>query len=288
MTQASRPVTLVSCGILFNEQGQCLISSRPEGKVYSGWWEFPGGKMEFGETPHATLVREMTEELGMKVHTSSPWVTVTHDYPHAYVKLHFLRCWDWSLEPKSLENQSFGFFNLDEWPEPMLPATKPIARWLSLPKHWLRLESDKESVLKGLEAHEGRCFDAAMLGVKNASEIEFWRSELKRFGVKSIWVSAKCDEVIQQSADGVYLETPEDLALAKHENIAGPAYPEDWSLYEKAGVLFAWAPEFVRVGSSAWERLLMDNPMPIYLSNVRIDNEKYLRPHGAHGWIEKI
>lgn len=288
MSQPSRAVTLVSCGVLFNEQGQCLISSRPEGKVYAGWWEFPGGKMEFGETPHAALVREMREELGMKIHASSPWVTVIHEYPHACVKLHFLRCWDYSCEPRSLEHQSFGFFDLDNWPEPMLPATKPLARWLALPKHWIRLESDKETALNALEAQEDRRFDAVMLGVKNAPEIDFWRSELERFGVKSFWVSAKCSEELQKQADGVYLEEVEDLPLAKHENIAGPAEPKAWEAYEQAGVLFAWAPEFVRVGSSAWERLLMENPLPIYLSNVRIDNEKHLRPHGAHGWIEKI
>ena len=284
----SRAVTLVSCGILFDEQGRCLISSRPQGKVYAGWWEFPGGKMEFGEIPHAALVREMKEELGIDIQSSSPWVTLKHDYPHAYVKLHFLRCWDWKNAPHALEQQSFGFFELGQWPEPILPATKPIARWLALPKHWLRLESDKESILRALKGHEGRHFDAVMLGVQQADQIDFWRKELTRFGVKSFWVSARCSTAVQKSSDGVYIESPDDLDLANHENIAAPAYPENWDAYEQKGVLFTWAPEFVRVGSSAWERLLSDNPMPVYLTNVRIDDEKFLRPHGAHGWIEKI
>ncbi len=285
---SSRPFTLVACGVLFNDQDECLIGSRPEGKPMAGWWEFPGGKMEFGETPHATLVREMKEELGLVVRSSAPWVTITHDYPHALVKLHFLRSWDWSGVPRSLEGQSFGFFDKEHWPEPMLAATAPIREWLRLPISWLRLESPKERVLEALVALDGRSFDGIMLGENLASEIDFWRDTCAWLGVREIWVSAKAAKEIQMKADGVYLETPEDLSKASHGRIAGPATPDDWRAYQKRGVLFAWAEPTIRVASSAWSRLLTDNPLPIYLTGVKLDHEKHLRPHGAQGWIESV
>ena len=79
MSEIKRPVTLVACGILMKEDGGFLMGSRPEGKPYAGYWEFPGGKLEFGESVHQALAREMREELGLMVKDSAPWVTLEHD-----------------------------------------------------------------------------------------------------------------------------------------------------------------------------------------------------------------
>ena len=80
-----RAETLVACVVLIDEQGRCLLNSRPEGKVYAGWWEFPGGKLEAMETVEEAARREMKEELGIVVPKTSPWVTLVYDYPHARV-----------------------------------------------------------------------------------------------------------------------------------------------------------------------------------------------------------
>ena len=70
---------------------QFLLAQRPEGKVYAGYWEFPGGKVEPGETGHQALVRELQEELGIGVDAAWPWLSREFSYPHADVRLKFFR-----------------------------------------------------------------------------------------------------------------------------------------------------------------------------------------------------
>ena len=87
----NRTETLVACVVMIDNEGRSLLGCRPEGKVYAGWWEFPGGKLEAMETVEEAAKREMREELGIDLQNSSPWVTLVHDYPHARVRLHFVR-----------------------------------------------------------------------------------------------------------------------------------------------------------------------------------------------------
>lgn len=79
----------VVAGILYRDQNTFLLSSRPEGKPYAGYWEFAGGKVEAGETLFAALQREFKEELSIQIHAATPWLTRIHDYEHARVHLHF-------------------------------------------------------------------------------------------------------------------------------------------------------------------------------------------------------
>ena len=103
-----RPVTEVAVAVVIDPQsGKFLLGSRPEGKPYAGYWEFPGGKLEKGESVHEALVRELREELDLTITDSVPWFVMEHDYPHAYVRLHFRRSWAFSGTPKALENQTF-------------------------------------------------------------------------------------------------------------------------------------------------------------------------------------
>ena len=82
-------VVNVAAAVLLREDGMVLLASRPEGKGWAGWWEFPGGKIEEGETSFQALVREIDEELGVQVLEAYPWLTRTFDYPEKTVKLHF-------------------------------------------------------------------------------------------------------------------------------------------------------------------------------------------------------
>jgi 8-oxo-dGTP diphosphatase len=130
----ARKVTEVAVGVVFRADGAVLLADRPPGKPYPGYWEFPGGKVEPGESIAAALVRELHEELGISVAASTPWVTFEFDYPHAYVRLHFERVHDWSGSPHSREGQRLGFFLPDTTlPTPLLPAAVPALRWLLLP-----------------------------------------------------------------------------------------------------------------------------------------------------------
>ena len=95
----------VAVGVLIREDGRVLLASRPEGKPWAGYWEFPGGKLEDGETVHQALVRELDEELGVRLADSFPWFVKEHRYEHAHVRLHFRRSRDFFGEALSKEGQ---------------------------------------------------------------------------------------------------------------------------------------------------------------------------------------
>jgi len=129
-----RPLTEVAVGLVFDHRGRVLLGQRPAGKPYAGWWEFPGGKLEAGESVAAALARELHEELGIRVRSSTPWIVREHSYPHARVRLHFRRVFDWYGEPVAREGQAFGWTRPDAIDrEPLLPATVPILAMLALP-----------------------------------------------------------------------------------------------------------------------------------------------------------
>ena len=114
--------------------GQFLLAQRPEGKVYPGFWEFPGGKIEPGEDARAALVRELREELGIEVREATPWITRVYSYTHATVRLHFFRVTAWDGEPQPLEDQAIRWQVIGK-PDvmPMLPANAPVLAALALP-----------------------------------------------------------------------------------------------------------------------------------------------------------
>jgi 8-oxo-dGTP diphosphatase len=131
---AARDVTEVAVGVLLRPDDAVLLADRPAGKPYAGYWEFPGGKIEPGETVEHALARELHEELGIDIGPALPWVTFEFDYPHAYVRLHFCRIRQWRGTPHGREGQRMSFFRLDgDKPAPLLPAAVPALRWLALP-----------------------------------------------------------------------------------------------------------------------------------------------------------
>ena len=129
-TSNAKPID-VAVGILMKPNGDVLLGQRPEGKPYAGYWEFPGGKVEHGESILAALKREFLEELGLDVVSAQPWCGVEYVYPHAHVRLHFFISREWRGEPQSLEGQAFAWQG-DVAVEPLLPATVPLLEWLNL------------------------------------------------------------------------------------------------------------------------------------------------------------
>jgi 8-oxo-dGTP diphosphatase len=119
----------VAVGVMRKPDGSLLLARRPEGKPYAGYWEFPGGKVEPGESVAAALAREFEEELGVRVLHAEPWCCVEHVYPHAHVHLHFFIIRAWQGEPQSLEGQAFAWQG-EVAVEPVLPATIPLLSWL--------------------------------------------------------------------------------------------------------------------------------------------------------------
>lgn len=121
----------VAVGVLFDAGGRFLLTSRPEGKVYAGYWEFPGGKLEPGETVEQALRRELHEELGIVIGEAEPWKVQMMDYPHALVRLHFCKVRRWSGELQMRERQSAVWEVLPVQVRPVLPGTVPVLGWLA-------------------------------------------------------------------------------------------------------------------------------------------------------------
>ena len=131
VAQSGRAHTEVAVGILLRADGAMLLSTRPAGKVYAGYWEFPGGKLEAGETVEQALRRELTEELGITIGAAEVWKVTEHDYPHALVRLHWCKVWQWSGEFEMREGQTMAW---QHWPldvRPVLPGALPVLQWLA-------------------------------------------------------------------------------------------------------------------------------------------------------------
>ena len=121
----------VAVGVLIDAQGRFLLTSRPAGKVYAGYWEFPGGKLEAGETVEEALRRELQEELGITIAAAQPWKTEMMDYPHARVRLHFCKVWQWAGEFEMREGQAMAWQSLPVGVAPVLPGTVPVLAWFA-------------------------------------------------------------------------------------------------------------------------------------------------------------
>lgn len=125
-----RPVD-VAVGVLVRPGGLFLLTSRPPGKAYCGYWEFPGGKLEVGETVQQALRRELHEELGILVESVVPWKATLVDYPHALVNLKFCKVFCWTGDLQMCEGQSYSWQTLPVGVTPVLPGTVPVLRWLA-------------------------------------------------------------------------------------------------------------------------------------------------------------
>jgi 8-oxo-dGTP diphosphatase len=145
-TPLKNKITQAAVGVIQHRNGLVLLGQRPQGKPWAGYWEFPGGKIESGETAEQALKRELQEELGISATTLYPWLTRTFDYAAKYdaagqlespaktVKLHFHMVAEWDGQPFGMEKQTISWQNPAN-PDvgPMLPANAPILKALTLP-----------------------------------------------------------------------------------------------------------------------------------------------------------
>jgi 8-oxo-dGTP diphosphatase len=131
--EAEKPVILVVAVALVDADGRVLLAQRPEGKSMAGLWEFPGGKVDAGETPEAALIRELREELGIDVASNclAPFTFASHSYEkfHLLMPLYVCRVWQGIVTP--LEEQTLAWVRparLGDYPMP--PADKPLVAML--------------------------------------------------------------------------------------------------------------------------------------------------------------
>lgn len=122
--------TEVAVGILIRADGALLFTSRPQGKPYAGYWEFPGGKLEAGESVAQALARELHEELGIRIAAAHAWRSTEHHYEHASVRLHWCKVLQWQGELQMREGQAASWQHLPAQLEPILPGAWPVLDWL--------------------------------------------------------------------------------------------------------------------------------------------------------------
>jgi 8-oxo-dGTP diphosphatase len=126
----------VAVGVLIDPQNNFLLTTRPQGKVYSGYWEFPGGKFEPHETLEQALKRELMEELGITIEEPKLWRIQLMDYPHARVRLHFCKVTKWQGPLQMREQQTMAWQTLPVTVQPVLPGTVPVLKWLAQEQHF--------------------------------------------------------------------------------------------------------------------------------------------------------
>ena len=223
------PVVDVAVGVVLREDGAVLIGQRPPGKPYAGWWEFPGGKLEAGESVADALARELHEELGLDEVRSTPWVVRGHAYPHATVRLWFRRVRGWRGEPRPREGQALAWRALDAIDlAPLLPASIAPIGWLRLPPIY-RISCAAELGVEAFERALGGALDALadtrsttplLLQLREPALPE--RDLLRLFARLRVWRETRALRIVVSSrhplsfaraVDGVHL-TARDLAAA--------------------------------------------------------------------------
>ena len=136
---ADRALVQVAVGVLIRSDDSFLLTSRPEGKAYAGYWEFPGGKLEVGETIAQALARELQEEIGITIEDCMSWKTEQIDYPHALVQLNFCKVRRWSGELQMREAQLYAWQQLPVTVKPVLPGTLPVLEWFAKERSFVGL-----------------------------------------------------------------------------------------------------------------------------------------------------
>lgn len=295
----------VVAAVLTRPNGEVMLASRPAGKVYAGYWEFPGGKVEAGESLGHALARELKEELGITAVRATRWITRVFAYPHATVRLNFFRVWSWQGEPHPHEGQTFAWDNpATHSVDPLLPANFPILKALQLPpvygiSHAKAL--GKEVFLQRLEAALANGLRLIQVRDKDLPETE--RLELAREIVKRakphgarVLVNGSVELAKAASADGVHLDSGALMKAAARPDCewVGASCHNAEELAHAAGIAdFAMLspvlpteshPGEPTLGWETFSLLAAQSPIPVYaLGGVTRTDLDTARQYGAHG-----
>jgi 8-oxo-dGTP diphosphatase len=214
-------ITEVAVAIFLKPDGSFLLSSRPEGKPYPHYWEFPGGKIEPGESVRDALVRELIEELNVTIAHATPWFTFMMHYTHATVRLHCWRVHEWHGEMRGLEGQAFAWqtanalINQTLTVAPTLPGCVPIFNALKLSPIYAvtnASEMGAENYLACLRAFLAK-------SASNTAPIGEFQGEIKRISIAPMIQIREKQMLRDGFAPDVF--TPfarEVIAIAKEHN----------------------------------------------------------------------
>ena len=305
-------VVEVAAAILLREDTpghvEYLLACRPQGKVCAGYWEFPGGKVEAGETLRQALVRELQEELGITVEHAWPWLSRTHDYPHASVRLKFFRVTSWHGSIKPIEHSALEWTTLGTAVAvaPILPANGPILRALELPP----LYALTNAAETGIAAELVRLEQALARGLRLVQiRDKTLPLEQRRQLAQEVMARARQypetrvlvndDEALARAvgAHGLHLSSHRLAQATERPSfdwVAASCHDaEDLARASSLGVDFALLspvlrtashPESAGIGWDAFARLIEHSPLPVFaLGGMRPETLATAREHGAHG-----
>jgi 8-oxo-dGTP diphosphatase len=209
----------VAAAVIVRADGAFLLAQRPTGKVYAGYWEFPGGKIEPGERADRALARELHEELGIDLGEAFPWITRVYTYPHGTVRLQFFKIFSWQGEPHPREDQAISWQQAGApLAAPMLPANAPILAALALPSEYAVTGAAHYGVSDQLRRLEQRLQEG--LRLVQVREPDLDASERERFTKEAIRLAhAYGCKVLTKSAfpgaDGIHFIASELMLLKK-------------------------------------------------------------------------
>ena len=288
-----------------------LLAQRPAGKVYAGYWEFPGGKVEPGESLEAALARELHEELGIVISHPCRWITRVFEYPHATVRLNFFRVFEWQGEPHPHEGQIFSWQRPDAVEvTPLLPANAPILKALTLPSvlgisHAESLGVDTFLARLDVALHNGlRLIQLRDKTLPEDSRLQLARETVRRAHLHGarVLVNGSLDLARASGADGVHLDSSAAAKLAARPDWARPepflvgvSCHDEAELAHAARIEADFAllspvlptlthPGAATLGWAQFSELAGASPIPIYgLGGLGRDDVTLAQSHGAHG-----
>lgn len=303
----------VAAAVLQRPDGFFLLAQRPSDKIWAGYWEFPGGKIESGETSYHALVRELREELGITVTTAYPWVTRVFTYPHATVRLNFFRVTAWSGELHPHEGQAFAWQSPTptlprgerEMVSPMLPANAPILRALELPALYAisnAQELGDDEFMRRLEAALRKGLRLVQLREKSypsaaLRELALKMLPLMRQHDARLIINADIELVREIGADGVQLTGAQLAELRERPGVGWCAASchnaEELRRAEALGCDFALLSPVLATQSHpgaphlGWENfavIAVGSSIPVYaLGGLTQADMHSAWQHGAHG-----
>jgi 8-oxo-dGTP diphosphatase len=296
----------VAAAVIYNEHGEFLLAQRPAGKAYAGYLEFPGGKVESGESAADALKRELHEELGIDAVTAYPWLTRVFDYSHAAVRLRFFRVMKWAGELHGKERQQFTWQSIRKITvAPLLPANGPILRALELPPVYgitCTGELGREPFMAKLERSLAHGLRLIQVREKHLSDDELlaFSKEVVALGRACgahILINGSADFSVRANADGVHLTAAQLMAAtdrpagdwcgASCHDAAELARARELGLdFVVLGPVNATPshPDAKILGWTEFTRLICDYPLPVYaLGGLRATDLNRAWDSGAHG-----
>lgn len=301
-----KKIVEVAAAVIFRGDGTFLLGRRPPGSVYAGYWEFPGGKVEAGETPRLALSRELQEELGIAVESAYPWIVREFIYEHAHVRLHFFRVLRWSGELRDLQHDALAWQSVGKVSvTPLLPANAPVLAALALPDFYavthaaaIGVDPQLAALRRALESGL-RLVQLREPGLPAAHQAAFYPAAVtlcQRFGARAL-INSDAALAQQTGADGLHLTAAQLMVLERRPDFplvsASCHNAQELAQAARYGLDFVVLgplrettshPGRPGIGWQAWAELIAGTPLPVYaIGGLTADDMQFAWKAGAHG-----